>query len=85
MLLKNGADPNVGNVFGDTPLTKALKDHLYDQSATIKALVENGADTNYDAGLYASRKKGPTKPLFAAIESGKESNWSYKNDLLFWS
>ena len=37
----------------------------------IQMLVEAGADTNYNAGFTASRKKGPTKPLFAAIESGE--------------
>ena len=70
ILLDNGANPNLSNLFCDTPLSKALKVRLYDQSAVIQTLLDNGADVNYEDLRDNTKRKGPCRPLFAAIEIG---------------
>jgi len=71
LLTDHGAKLNEPNVFCDTPLSKALKDRLYDQSAIIKILIAAGADVNFEDSRRSSRRKGPCRPLFAAIENGR--------------
>lgn len=72
MLLEYGARTDVSNVFGDTPLSKALKDRLYDQTHVIDLLLKYGADPNFEPTITNnSRRKGPSKPIFAAIENGQ--------------
>lgn len=72
LLLESGAQTEVINVFGDTPLSKAIKCNLYDQTGNIKLLLSHGADPNYESKSRNARYKGPCKPLFAAIEQGMQ-------------
>ena len=51
-------------------MSKALKDRLYDQSEVIQTLLEKGADVNYEDPCDNTKRKGPCRPLFAAIENG---------------
>lgn len=77
MLLEHGVKLNEANVFGDTPLTKALKDKLYIYTEVIEILLKHGADPNYEAPRRPGvPRKGHTKPLFAAIESGESALFS---------
>lgn len=69
-MLENGAEPNQSNVFCDSPLSKALKDRLYNQTDNIKTLLKHGADPNYEDTRPNPRRKGHCKPLFAAVENG---------------
>lgn len=74
---------NAVNVFCDTPLSKALKDQLYDMSEIIKLLLEHGADPNFEAPLSPhAQRKGPCRPVFAAIENGEAWNLSAHDDNL---
>ncbi|XP_067936505.1 ankyrin repeat domain-containing protein 50-like isoform X2 [Watersipora subatra] len=73
LLLSYGAKSDIGNVFCDTPLSKAINDRLYDQSEIIQLLLDYGADPNFEETISRShRRKGPCKPLFAAIENGNK-------------
>ncbi|MBO9728354.1 MAG: ankyrin repeat domain-containing protein [Chitinophaga sp.] len=56
-LIKNGVDPNAGNIVGETPLHLAVSKR---QKAYISFLLEQGADPNQ------ANKKGES-PFYAAI------------------
>ena len=43
MLVKTGADMSIKNVYGDTPLSTAVRHRSY---STVKALLSDGASTN---------------------------------------
>ena len=51
-LLGNGADPNIADYDGTTPLAMAAKKYSID---LVKLLLESGADPNVKAGYYPYR------------------------------
>ncbi|WAQ97595.1 ANK3-like protein [Mya arenaria] len=63
VLLKHGADPNVFNRCGLSPLMKACKDHHID---AVRLLVKHGADVNAQCPPLFE----PKSPLQFAIASG---------------
>ncbi len=65
-LLNHGADIELENIHGDTPLTLAARYARFGQYETIKALLEHGAKVNH------KDKHGRTALHDAAMYSGKE-------------
>jgi ankyrin repeat protein len=66
ILLERGADPNVQNIDGDTPLICATK-YAGGQSATVQVLVEGGTD------LAIRDKEGKTALDYAKAQNQRDA------------
>lgn len=64
-MLKNKANPNIKNAFGETPLTYAIKNGKYKAS---KILIENGANPKIrDRDGFSSKEYAQKEPKFKSL------------------
>jgi ankyrin repeat protein len=83
-LIENGADVNVADRDGNTPLNRAIeKSHIKEMEEIAKALIENGADVNMAnkngyTPLHLAVRQNPTEIAPLLIEKGADVNMANK-------